>query len=232
MSDAGFKESLTAMLPLEHDDPVAVECMVKFLYSGDYDAGTTKIYACLMTHVAVYALADKYDIEGLKRLAEVKVDEVADGNMCDGFPAIVAAVFDTTPSSDRGLRDVVSRICADHIDAILADKTWNETLATNGEIGLSVFRVAREKSVVEADKAAKKSHDDEQDLDRLTRLNQRLRETFDQAHEDLGRMLGDWNDMRDGNDECKCCWYETCERLTIDVSFKQELPTSLAIHYS
>lgn len=233
MSDAGFKESSTANLLLEHDDPAAVECMIKFLYTGDYDDNTTDVNSSLMFHVRVYALAEKYDIEGLKRLTEFGVEEIADGQMCQNFPAIVAAVFESTPSSDRGLRDVVSRICANHIDAILIDKTWKETLASNGEIGLAIFTLARQNSVVEVAKATKQAENQQQDLDRAMYLNRFMREGFDQAHEDLERILGDVNDIRERNHECKCCWYEMFERLTIDVdSFKQELPTSLSIHYS
>ena len=233
MSDAGFKESSTAELPLEHDDPVAVECMIKFLYSGDYSNGATDVKTCLMSHVRVYALAEKYDIEGLKRLAAVNVDEIADGHMCEDFPAIVAAVFETTPSSDHGLRDVVSRICANHIDEVLASETWKETLATNGEIGLAIFKLARQKSVAEVDKATKQAENQQQDFDRAIYSNNLMREGFDKAHEDLERMLSDVNDIRERNHECECCWYEMFERLTVDVDgFKQELPTSLSIHYS
>ena len=233
MSDAGFKESSTANLLLEHDDPAAVECMIKFLYSGDYDDDTTDINSCLMSHVRVYALAEKYDIEGLKCLAAVKVDDIADGDMCKDFHAIVAAVFETTPSSDRGLRDVVSRICANHIDAILVDKNWKETLASNGEIGLAMFTLSRQKSVAEVDRVTQQAEDQQQDLDRAIYLNQFMREGFDQAHEDLQQILGDVDYIRERNHECKCCWYELFERLTVDVdSFKQELPTSLSIHYS
>ena len=233
MSDAGFKESSTANLLLEHDDPAAVECMIKFLYSGDYKDDTTDIDSCLMFHVSVYALADKYDIESLKRLAEIKFDKTADGTMSTNFPAIVAAAFETTPSSDRGLRDVVSRICANHIDTILANETWKETLATNGEIGLAIFTLARQTSVAEVKKAVKQADNQQQDFDRALYLNNLMREVFDKAHEDLRGILGDMNDVRERNHECKCCWYESFEKLTNDVdSFKQELPTSLSIHYS
>ena len=233
MSDAGFKESSTAELVLEHDDPAAVECMIHFLYSGDYDDDCTDEYSSLMSHVRVYALAEKYDIEGLKRLAAVIFDEIAEGLMCEEFPAIVAAVFETTPSGDRGLRDVVSRICADHIDEVLTNENWKETLATNGEIALSIFKLARQKSVAEVDKATKQVENQQQDFDRANYLNNLMREGFDKAHEDLEKILGDVNDIRERNHECECCWYDMFERLTVDVDgFKQELPTSLSIHYS
>lgn len=232
MSDAGFKESFTALLPLEHDDPMAVECMVKFFYSGDYDAGITKTGPCLMSHVAVYALADKYDVEALEKLIADKFDEKAEGTMCEDFPAIVAAVFETTPSSNRGLRDVVSRICASHIDAIYADETWNETLASNGDIALSISKLARQNSIAEVDKANTMARNNEQDLDRTSRINQLLRETFDQMHDDLRRIRVDWDDMRGANHECECGCNAIFEAMTSDMDgFKQEMPTSFAIHY-
>lgn len=168
MSDAGFKESSTAILPLEHDNPAAIECMVKFLYTGDYDGQAyltmdtdygmdSVLDTILMLNVLVYSLADKYDIQTLKLLAEVKFEEIADGRTGEDFPAVVTAVFEATPSSDQGLRGLVCGICANHLDGILASEAWNEVLARNGAVSLAILKLVYQRSVARVDKQ-KKNH--------------------------------------------------------------------------
>ena len=169
MSDAGFKETSTAILGLEHDHPAAIECMVTFLYTGDYDdEAAVDTDTRLMLHALVYSLADKYDIQNLKRLAEVNFENMADGGMCDDFPAIVATVFETTYSNDEGLRGVVCRICVDHIDEVLASETWNGLFATNGEICCAVFKLAHKRSVEEVAKARHQAEAHEKEPEFLT----------------------------------------------------------------
>ena len=101
MSDGGFKESSTAILPLDHDDPATFERMVTFLYTGKYDQGNPGITVqdakpcvgpILLAHTLVYSIADKYDIEDLKALAEAKFETVASATWSckDFFPSIVA----------------------------------------------------------------------------------------------------------------------------------------------
>lgn len=53
----------------------AVERMLKLFYTRDYDDKSTEITSRRISNVAVYALADKHDLEDLKRLAEVNLDE-------------------------------------------------------------------------------------------------------------------------------------------------------------
>ena len=159
MSEAGFKETSTAVLALEHDHPAAVKHMVTFLYTGDYAEAIFQpaygmesiVGAELMLHALIYSLADKYDIQGLKQLAENRFVETGDEFMCEDFPAIVAMIFDTTPENDLGLRAVLARICAKHVDEVLASDVWNDLLANDGAIGLAILKVARENSIAEVD---------------------------------------------------------------------------------
>ena len=161
MSDGYFKESSTSNLGLEDDDPATVERMIAFLYTGKYDQGNSDIPAkeakrtartTLMVDTLVYSLADKYDIKGLKVLARFNFRRVdcCTAWQCEDFLNIVRAVLNTTPDNDSGLRDMVSCICARHIDEVLADETWNDFLADNGALGLSIFKVARQYSIAEA----------------------------------------------------------------------------------
>lgn len=154
MSEAGFKESSTGVLALENDDDIAVERMVTFLYTSDYDNEVSELaYGMksevgtnLMQDTLVYSLANKYDMRGLGHLAEISFRETADQQLWtieDDFPAIAAMVFGTTPDTDRGLRDAVSQICAERIDTVLGSDAWTEILAGNGALSLAILRVAR-----------------------------------------------------------------------------------------
>ncbi|KAF4461277.1 Speckle-type POZ [Fusarium albosuccineum] len=106
-----FKESQTNVIDLVDDDPEAVDAMIFYLYHGHYpkvdpDAPRPQAYAnkgwCLdwfgedtiglqeqylPLHAKVYALAEKYQIPDLKKLATRN--------------------FNSTVDSDRGLRDLV-----------------------------------------------------------------------------------------------------------------------------
>lgn len=105
-----------------------------------------------MAHALVYSIAVKYDMELLKVLADRKFRNVdcCTAWKCEDFPEIVDTVFETTPDTDQGLRVAVTHICADHIDEALASEKWNAFFEENGAIGLSIFKVDRQKSKAEA----------------------------------------------------------------------------------
>lgn len=62
----------------------------------------------------VYAIADKYDIPGLRQVAlEYFRARAKECNQWppDKFRDIVKTVYETTPESDRGLRDALVQMC-------------------------------------------------------------------------------------------------------------------------
>lgn len=71
-----------------------------------------------MINVKVYAMADKFDIPELKILAREKFTACAQGWPLPDFPNVVHEALSSTPESDRGLRDILKRILAAHIDDI------------------------------------------------------------------------------------------------------------------
>ena len=167
MSDSGFRETSTSNLVLEDDDPATVERMVTFFYTGNYDDGNAAITATdaessvgpvLMANTLVYAIAEKYDIGRLKRLANAKFRKIhcCTAWKCEEFLNVVSEVFDTTPDQDLGLRSVVSNTCARHIDDVLASEKWKELLADNGAIGLSVLEVAHQRFIAKYTEMEKK----------------------------------------------------------------------------
>ena len=150
---------LKYLYTLDYDDNGEVASVAKYTHdkgaSADLQATTlteekqscaydSPRYPELLNNIAVYAIADKYDIPELEVLAALKFDNAL---CCSGivkdlasFPAIVDAVFDTTPDTKVGLRNVVIEYC----------KTWKEDIIDNedsvaivrdhGEIGLAIIR--------------------------------------------------------------------------------------------
>ena len=111
-----------------------------------------------MENTLVYSIADKYDIEGLKVLAKAKFEILARvAWSLQDYPAVVAKVFDTTPDTDMGLRDVVGLACADHIDELLASETWGELLSNKGTIGRVIIKIVRQRSIETTERAENKS---------------------------------------------------------------------------
>ncbi|EWZ77926.1 hypothetical protein FOXG_21399 [Fusarium oxysporum f. sp. lycopersici 4287] len=89
-----------------------VRRMVEFFYTSDYtevfeeeDTGTDTI-PVLLIHVAMFTLADKYDIEELKVLSANKYSECLTKNPnVSNFLLSISEVYNSTPPSARGLRD-------------------------------------------------------------------------------------------------------------------------------
>lgn len=72
----------------------------------------------LTINVQVYAMADKYDMQELKILAKEKFSMSARDWPLPDFPSVVREALSSTPESDRGLRDIIRQILADHVEDI------------------------------------------------------------------------------------------------------------------
>lgn len=100
-------------------------------------------YHNLLNNIAVYAIADKYDIPELEVLAATKLENAL--NLCAlvrylaSLPAIVDAVFDTTPDAKRGLRDVMIRYCKRWKEEIIDNEDSAAIVTDHGEIGLAMI---------------------------------------------------------------------------------------------
>lgn len=85
--------------------------MMGYLYAFDYNdkpKPDAKLTNEMFVNTAVYAIADKYEVLGLKLLASKKFG-VAVGQAFQtkqGICAAIPLVYDSTPPSDRGLRDI------------------------------------------------------------------------------------------------------------------------------
>jgi hypothetical protein len=93
----------------------------------------------LSLHAKVYALGEKYSIEGLKKEAQKKFEsEIVSGNVVvDDFAEAVEEVYTSTVSEDRGLRDVVVRMIEQ--DILLLDQVVVREVMRATDFGLDVL---------------------------------------------------------------------------------------------
>jgi hypothetical protein len=74
------------------------------------------LYAPLIVNAQVYALADKYQIKGLKKLSKAKFKAGAKVHWSEGiFLEAIREAYKSTPEHDRGLRDIVAKVACEHI---------------------------------------------------------------------------------------------------------------------
>ena len=127
LTDAGLDEAIRSQ---SESDIVAEDRLSKaqapITESSGKDGRTS-----LMINVQVYAMADKFDVAELKLLAKEKFLTCAQGWPLPDFPSVVREALSSTPESDHGLRDILNRILADHVDDIcpVPDSTLNERLS-------------------------------------------------------------------------------------------------------
>jgi hypothetical protein len=95
----------------------------------------------LLNNVLVYAIAEKYGIAELKEMAKAKFQSRA-GSLLSAkeFPEIIKELYRSTPSSDRGLRDIVSQVCAQQGRTIVDSPDLNTVIVKIGEFGLDLLR--------------------------------------------------------------------------------------------
>ncbi|KAK1989747.1 hypothetical protein LX36DRAFT_686373 [Colletotrichum falcatum] len=139
-----FEEATDGVISLPDDDPVAVEMMVQYFYNLGYckptpESNSDRSHADLcqttqehsdsgdisdiLLHAKVYAIAEKYAIGGLKALARIKFQTTA--SKCwdtDDFLDAISEAYTSTLDSDRGLRDIVLKVFAEHEQLL----DWNE----------------------------------------------------------------------------------------------------------
>ena len=167
-----LQEAITATITLDDDDQATVRRMLTYLYTLDYDDqgaseavameesqnadghvtdstskpevvnDATIVHCKRMNNVLVYALAEKYNIPALKDLAATKFVG------CEGpvdfaqYQELVNAIFESTPFTDTGLRNVVILDCVNpqFIEKVLDEEGLAPTIRDHGSLGLGMLR--------------------------------------------------------------------------------------------
>ncbi|KAL8697919.1 MAG: hypothetical protein Q9201_006852 [Fulgogasparrea decipioides] len=203
--DGAFKEAQNGKIDLSEDDPGAIQRMLEYLYSADYDemdhphkeekessdehqcsavtqspkpspikandatsdewAQTPRslsrvtlgrlaeldgefqgvIASAPLNNVLVYATADKYELQSLKKMSRGKFQSccryVWDG---DDILTVLQLVYQTTPSADRGLCDIILEVYSNHRDQLMHNVRLPEIFENDATLAFDVFSRVKE----------------------------------------------------------------------------------------
>ncbi|TRX91084.1 hypothetical protein FHL15_008066 [Xylaria flabelliformis] len=149
---AGFKETREGIVDLPDDDPWAVKMMIHYFYHFEYDTQSiwefpqnsseathaslseaSQMPSSLVLHAKIYALAEKYNICGLKDFALQEFKAAAIEHWATpGFLDAAREAYISTIEADRGLRDVVVTTFHQHSELL----NLEETLSVLKESGM------------------------------------------------------------------------------------------------
>ena len=119
------------------------------------DASTSesqkRIHHRMLNNIAVYAIADKYDIPPLKEMARAKFQTIISTiRPYQEFPTVVKAAFDSTPQSDQGLRSIVTKFCALHVGELLQlQGPGASEMRDIGQLGWGILSLVKNNSDLE-----------------------------------------------------------------------------------
>ncbi|KAF4452563.1 Protein roadkill [Fusarium austroafricanum] len=111
------QESTERAIDIADFDPTVVEAMLRFMYQFEYTNGSG--VSEMVFDAQVYQIADKYGVSALKEFAKLKFgDAIEAGWKMDDFPVAINVVYTTTPSDDRGLRDLTVETSHKNLDIL------------------------------------------------------------------------------------------------------------------
>lgn len=124
-----IQESQLSEIKMNDDDLEALLALLQYLYTYNYKTVSSnteyKVAYEMRFQVKVYAIADKYDIPELKKLAtnrfELTLSKEHKGYESFMFYKVVRDVYTSTPDSDRGLRNLVLKACTKYHDDVLLE---------------------------------------------------------------------------------------------------------------
>jgi len=93
-----------------------------------------------LNNVLTYAIAEKYNVAGLKDISRSKFVSRKWSNWSHELPTVVKTVYESTPSSDRGLRDAVIEVCVEQGRLLLDNEEFGDVVGEIGAIGLDFCR--------------------------------------------------------------------------------------------
>lgn len=136
-----MQEGKTSTINFPDDDSSLVQDMLYFFYHHDYNYSSDS--SELKRHVMLYAIADKYDILGLRQLAQDKFRKAMGFYwQKDEFLAAIRLIYLTTPPQRTGLRVSVLSHLTERQNArfktmMLMDE-FRELMAEVGEFGRDI----------------------------------------------------------------------------------------------
>ncbi|KAF5548959.1 n-carbamoyl-l-amino acid hydrolase [Fusarium mexicanum] len=136
--NGNWKEGSEGIIRIDDFDPDVVDAMLRFMYSLEYsnDHDTSR----MIFDVRLYQIADKYDIAELKdEVKEQFQRAVGSGWNTSHFPIAANLVYMTTPSQDRGLRDIVFEAVSKNIKTLVGLDSFDELLRTTPDLAADLI---------------------------------------------------------------------------------------------
>jgi hypothetical protein len=147
------------------DDPEIIKLMIQFLYNLDYDESLcrkasetdqaddaksstlTGPQVDMLTHAKVFATAIKYQIDGLRDLAEGKFEDSIESSWDSGaFPEVITVVFHSTPAEVGQLRDIVIDTIYNHFEALKDKEEIDAAICDILHLAYALYKRKREES--------------------------------------------------------------------------------------
>ncbi|PNP76091.1 hypothetical protein FNYG_10649 [Fusarium nygamai] len=142
-----WKENENKTIEIKDFDANIVEAMLRFVYFFDYDVPSNT--RTMIFHAQVYQIGDKYGIEPLKKQAVNKFERVVneaevDAGFASNLADTISIVYNTTPSGDRGLRDIVVQSSCTHFEYLISETSFKEALGMNGDFSADLVSLINE----------------------------------------------------------------------------------------
>ncbi|MCJ1435433.1 hypothetical protein MMC27_004806 [Xylographa pallens] len=143
--DGNFQEGRTGEITLAEDDAEVVDRVIDYLYRLDYDdkpktANVESSDGPLVMNANVYAIAHKYEIRSLKKVARRKTMEALETNPNHkSFSSAVDIVWTTTPLHDRGLRDLFLPVIVENQKTLREKDDFKDSVRANGDLAVDVL---------------------------------------------------------------------------------------------
>lgn len=133
---------------LDEEMPDMIERLVNYFYTLSYNdmedpQSENRQPGDLVINASMYTLGDKYDIPPLKDLARERfMADLKTGWSHGHLLALVDVVYNTTPETDRGLRDCMEQMVREHGRELLKKEDFKDAVKSNGGFALDVASAA------------------------------------------------------------------------------------------
>ncbi|KAK2792549.1 hypothetical protein FQN52_003054 [Onygenales sp. PD_12] len=160
MLEGRWKETVNNLVILEEEDPRVIETMIRFMYEHHYQHEDETTQGVIF-HTMVYAAGEKYGIALLKTYAASKFENVL--HYCFrtiDLPSVIAAVYTSTVSTDKVLRDRFSQVVKRRIEHLMGDERFMEMLEQYPTFSIDMLESMIPKWVLARDHSSSCCHHD------------------------------------------------------------------------
>lgn len=128
------------------DEPEIVELMIEYFYHFDYlrtaaSPSSANGKPSLTKHAKVFAMAIKYQVDGLRALAVKKFQQAVSNEWnSDDFAQVVHVVYTSTPEHAQELRTIAADTIHDHFSDLKDKEELEVVISGLGDLSYSLLR--------------------------------------------------------------------------------------------